>query len=79
MGCFAWNPEHGGLNSPGQHNSVGHQFVAHRLPNSLHQVNELIFFAGVDRVFVPERKRLILCLLCGAGNTGQQDCNKTEQ
>jgi len=50
----AGNAKQRRLNAPGLDNAFGHEFVADRLPDRFHEIQELRFFARIDGVFVPE-------------------------
>src|SRR5438874_6243407 len=80
MSGIAGNAKQRSFNAPGHDHPVGHKFVADRLADGFHQIQEFVFLARIDGVLVPESERLHwrLRLLCGTGNTRQQKCKKTQ-
>src|SRR5215813_9810654 len=80
MGGVSGHAKQGRLDSPGQDDSIGHEFVANRLTDRFYQIEEFIFLAWIDVVSIPkgEGLHLLLRLLCDSGDARQQDRNRAQ-
>jgi hypothetical protein len=81
MSSISGYAKQGTLYSPSEDHSIGHEFVANRLPDGFYEVEELIFLAWIDCVSVPEGEglHLLLRLLRDRRDARQQHRKKAQK